>query len=81
MDRPDAEDAPPIQAVIPHPMVLGNSAQNNTSVPNVPSEELCGWGQQCPICAQSTPSLKMEDFDWEEEDWNGDRQKAKEEER
>ena len=38
-----------------------------------------GWGPQCPIFVQSTPNLKTEDS--KEEDWNGDRQKAKEEER
>ena len=78
-ERPDAESALPKQAVIPHPMVLGNSVQNNKSLPNAPSEELCGWGPQCPICAQSTPNLKTEDYNWEEEDWNGDSQKVKEE--
>ena len=57
-------------------MVLGNSTQNNTLVPNMPSEELCGWGPQCPICAQSATNLKMVDSDWEEEDRNGDRWKA-----
>ena len=45
------------------------------------SEELCGWGPQCPICAQSIPNLKTEDSNWEEEYWNGDRQKVKEEEK
>ena len=68
MERPNAEKASPKQVVIPYPMVLGNSAQNNMSLPNVPSEELCGWGPQCPICAQSAPNLKTEDFNWEEED-------------
>ena len=48
--RPNAESAPSKQAVIPHPMVQGKSAQNNKS-----SEEVCGWGPQCPICVQSTP--------------------------
>ena len=51
------------------------------SLPNVPSEQLCRWGPQCPICAQSAQNLKTEDSDLEEEDWNGDRQKTKEEEK
>ena len=74
---------PTKQELIPCPIVLGSSApyNNNTSLPNMPSEELCRWGPQCPICAQSTPNLKTEDSDWEEEDWNGDIQKAKEEEK
>ena len=71
MEKPD-EKAPPKQAVIPHPMVLGKSPQNNES-----SGELCGWEPQCPTCVQSAPNLKTEDS--EEEDWNGDRQKAKKE--
>ena len=73
-ERPNVESATPMQAAIPYPMVQGKSAQNNKS-----SEEMCGWGPQCPICAQSTPNLETEGS--EEEDWNGDRQKAKEEER
>ena len=83
MERPHAESAPPKQAGIPCPMVLDNSApyNNNTSLANVTSEELCRWGPQCPICAQSAPNLKIEDSDWEEGDWNGDIQKAKEEEK
>ena len=71
MEKPD-EMAPPKQAVIPHPMVLGNPPQNNES-----SGELCGWGPQCPICVQSTQNLKAEDS--KEEDWNGDEQKSKKE--
>ena len=58
-ERPNAESAPPKQAAIPHSMVLGNSAENNKSLTNAPSEELCGWGPQCPICAQSNPNLKQ----------------------
>ena len=73
-ERPDTESAPPKQEVIPQPMVLSTSAQNNMS-----SEELCGWGPQCPICVQSASNLKVEDS--KEEDWNGDRQKVNEEEK
>ena len=69
-ERPDSENAPQKQAVIPHPMVQDKSAQNNKS-----AEKVCGWGPQCPICAQSTSNLKTKDS--EEEDWSGDRQKAK----
>ena len=73
-ERPNAESVPPKQAATPHPKVLSKPAQNNKS-----SEELCRWGPQCPICVKSAPNLKTEDS--EEEDWNGDRQKAKEEEK
>ena len=66
--------SPSKQAVTPCPKVLCNSHQNNKS-----SKELCKWGPQCPICVQSTPNLKTEDS--KEEDWNGDRQNAKEEEK
>ena len=76
MERPNVESAPPKQAVM-----LGNPAQNKMSLPNVPSEELCRLGPQCPICAQSAQNLKTEDSAWEEEDWNGDKWKAKEEEK
>ena len=64
MKRPNAENAPPKQAAISHPMVLGNSAPNNNnmSLPNVPSEELYRWGPQCPVCAQSTPNPKQKGF-------------------
>ena len=72
METTNAESAPAKQ------MVLGNSTPNNMSLPNVPSGELCGWEPQCPICAQSALNPKMEDSDWEEEDWNWDRQKGKE---
>ena len=72
-EKPDTENAPLKQAVIPCPMVLGISIQNNKS-----SEELCGWGLQCHICVQSASKLKTEDF---KKDWNGDRQKAMEEEK
>ena len=54
-------------------MTQDKSAQNDKS-----SEELCRWRPQCPICAQFAPNMKTDDS---EEDWNGDRQKAKEEER
>ena len=40
---------------------------------------MCRWGAQCPSCVQSASNLKTEDY--EEEDWNEDRQKAKEEEK
>ena len=60
------EKAPPKQAAIPCIMIQGKLAQNNKS-----AEEECGWGPQCPICAQSAPNLKAEDS--EEEDWNGNR--------
>ena len=80
-DRPNAESAYTKAGSNPQPMALGNSAHNNKSLSNVPSEELCGWGPQCPICAQSALNLKTEDSNWEEEDWNGDKQKAKEEEK
>ena len=49
------------------------------SLPNVPSEELFRLEPQCPICAQSAPNLNTEDSDLEEEDWNGDIEKVKEE--
>ena len=83
MKRPDAENAPPKQAAIPCPMVLGNSAPNNneTSLPIVPSEELCTWGPQCPVCVQSSPDPEPDDSDWEDQDWDGDIQKAKREEK
>ena len=73
-ERPNVESAPPKQAVIPPPMVQGKSAQHKRSV-----EEVCGWGPQCPICAQSASNLKTEDS--KGEDCNGDRHKAKEEEK
>ena len=53
-------------------MVLNKLPQNSK-----PAEEMCGWGPQCPICAQSTPNLKAEDS--KEECWNGDRQGTKKE--
>ena len=73
-ERSSTESALPKQAVTPCPKVTHNSAQNKKS-----SEELCGWGPQCPICVKSTLNLKTEDS--EEEEWNGDWQKAKEEEK
>ena len=60
-------------------MVLGKSAPNNNNMtlPSVPSEELCRWGPHCPVCTQSVLNPEPEDPNWEEEDWNGDIQKAK----
>ena len=83
MKRPNAENSPIKQAVIPHPMVLGNSAPNNNNMilPSVPSEELCRWGPHCSVCTQSAPHQEPEDSNWEEEDWDGDIQKVKREEK
>ena len=49
--------------------------QNKLPQNNKLAEEMCGWGPQCPICAQSTPNLKAEDS--EKEDWNSDRQETR----
>ena len=64
-------------------MVLGHSAPNNNSMtlPNVPSEELCRWGPQCSVCAQSDPHPELEGSNWEKDDWNGNIQKGKMEEK
>ena len=79
--RLNAESAPLKQAVIPCLMVLGSSAPNNDNMPNMPSEEMCRWGPQCPVCVQYAPHPRPKDSNWEEEDWNGDVQKAKREEK
>ena len=54
-------------------MVQGKLAPSNKLV-----EEVCGWGQQCPSCAQSVPNLKAEDS--EEEESKGQRRKTSQKE-
>ena len=44
---------PPKQAAIPHAMVLNKLPKNSKL-----AEEACGWGPQCPICAQFTQNLR-----------------------
>ena len=70
MGKPD-EKAPPKQAAIPCPMVLGNPPQNNKII-----RRIVWMGTTMPCLCKSTPNLKTEDS--KEEDSNGDRQKAKE---
>ena len=68
IEKSDVEKAPPKQATTPHPMFLGNAVPYNTNKLSVPSEEVCRWGPQCPVCTQSTTTLKTEDSDWEEKE-------------
>ena len=49
------EKIPPRVAAIPHMMV--------NKPPQGKAEEMCGWGPHCPICAKSTPNLKVESSD------------------
>ena len=36
------------------------------------------WGPPCPFCAQSAPHPSSKESDWSNEDWNGDRQRVRE---
>ena len=60
----------PKQAAIPSTLIL-NKHQNNS-----PAEEECRWGPQCPIYIKATSNIKPENT---EEDWNGDRQRNRNE--
>ena len=39
------------------------------------------WGLPCPFCAQSAPDPSPVESDWYDKDWNGEKQRAKEEEK
>ena len=71
---------PPLkQAVIPHPTVLGNAAPNvnNMTLPMYHQKNCADGDHNAQSVAQSNPHPEPEGSNWEEEDWNGNKQKAK----